>query len=492
MALNQLRKRLILSLRNNDPDVRKVAVREISDSAIPDRYRILENWIDCENVPSIIHQIEEILQNADWFDDNHHKKVESNLNDEQRKVLANLNSSNLETVKKTFTFLVKNRRRDFLPTMLEIEKKIDDSYLKICNIRLLSSFGESSLAGLKNYLEFPDREVQRMALEAIANLKNHEAVRCSLIQSHKLGPNLVAIVQSLLSKWDPKILFDVIQELKEDSDPTIRLSVAFWCGKIPHRISFSCCEVLIGDDDRLVVQTAWNSIESLSQRLDEAKELLTQVGAKNQSSELVEKRKKIHLEKEHSQNFDALLMEYQSGDQRQKASAIQKIGFLESFDNSIIKFLKNCVTEKDARIRANALEALVQLDSKTDKNILIDCLKDSSSRVIGNACVALYNAYSDECFAEIYGALDELGKSHNEAPRLTLVFCMDQTRDERFLPLIRSQFKQQKFDLVRERSLKLLEDWSKHSPGVLYELEEWKRSFQIELDQEEPLDEFLD
>ena len=101
MALNQLRKRLILSLRNKDPDVRKVAVREISDSEIPDRYRILENWLDCENVSSIIQQIEEILQNADWFDDNHHKKVESNLNDEQRKVLANLNSSDLETVKKT-------------------------------------------------------------------------------------------------------------------------------------------------------------------------------------------------------------------------------------------------------------------------------------------------------------------------------------------------------------------------------------------------------
>ena len=47
--------------------------------------------------------------------------------------------------------------------MLEVEKRFDDSYFKICNIRLLSSL-ERSLETLRNYLEFPDREVQRMAL----------------------------------------------------------------------------------------------------------------------------------------------------------------------------------------------------------------------------------------------------------------------------------------------------------------------------------------
>ena len=109
-------------------------------------------------------QIEEILQNADWFDDSLKNKERLNLNEEQKKILGNLSNGSLEVVKKTYAFLIKNRRRDFLPFMLEVEKRFDDSYFKICNIRLLSSLGERSLKTLRNYLEFPDREVQRMAL----------------------------------------------------------------------------------------------------------------------------------------------------------------------------------------------------------------------------------------------------------------------------------------------------------------------------------------
>ncbi len=492
MNLNELRKRLILSLKNKEPDVRKIAVLELSNSDIPDRYRILENWAKYEKIPSILMQIEEILQNADWFDESASIKIRSNLDQEQRKILDNLRSGNLEKVKKTFTFLLKNRRLDFLSSMLEVEKQFDDSYLKICNIRLLHNLGPNSLQTLKAYLEFPDREVQRIALEAVANIKTHQAISCCLLESYRLGPNFIESIVKHLSKWNLNIVLEVLQELTEDLDPCIRLSVAFWCRKVPHKISFNCCQVLIGDDDRSVVQMAWDSIEVLSQKLEEAKQILSKIGSKNKVNGLMEKRKRVHLEEDNLYSFDTLFEEYQLGDLRQKASSIQKIGFLESANDSIIKFLKDCTYDEDSRIRANALEALDQLQSKTDQKVLLRCLEDGHNRVIGNACVALYSNYREEFFSQIYRAMSNLGNSNNEASRLTLVFCVDQTRDERFLPLIRSQFKQQKFDLVRERSLQLLEDWSEDSPSVLYELEEWKRSFQIELDQEEPLDEFLD
>ena len=42
-------------------------------------------------------------------------------------------------------------------------------------------------------------------------------------------------------------------------------------------------------------------------------------------------------------------------------------------DDSVIKFLKDCTTDKDFRIRANALEALDQLELKTDKEVLLKC-----------------------------------------------------------------------------------------------------------------------
>ena len=200
MNLNQLRKRLIHSLKNKDPEIRRVAVRELSNSEVPDRYRILENWSKYEDVSSILIQIEEILQNADWFDDSPENKERLNLNVEQKKILSNLSNGSLKVVKKTYAFLIKNRRRDFLPFMLEVEKRFDDSYFKICNIRLLSSLGERSLETLRNYLEFPDREVQRMALEAIANVKSYKAIRFSLLESYRLGPNFVKSIEKYLLK----------------------------------------------------------------------------------------------------------------------------------------------------------------------------------------------------------------------------------------------------------------------------------------------------
>ena len=124
MNLNQLRKRLILALKNEDPDIRKVAVRELSSSQVPDRYRILENWSKFEKDPSILIQIEDILQNADWFEESPRDTIESNLDQKHKKILANLASGDLELIKKTFTFLTKNRRVDFLSHMLGVEKDL--------------------------------------------------------------------------------------------------------------------------------------------------------------------------------------------------------------------------------------------------------------------------------------------------------------------------------------------------------------------------------
>ena len=492
MNLNQLRKRLILALKNEDPDIRKVAVRELSSSQVPDRYRILENWSKFEKDPSISIQIEDILQNADWFEESPRDTKESNLDQKQKKILANLASDDLELIKKTFTFLTKNRRVDFLSHMLRVEKRFDESYLKFCNIRLLTSLGQRSFETLKTYLEYPDREVQRVALDAIANFNSPECIQFCLVESYRLGPNFIELMERFLSKWNLNTLLEVIQELTEDSDSQIRVCIAYWCAKIPHKISFDCCQILIGDDDRLVVQMAWSSIERLSQNLEEAKQILSQVGSRSNADKLTENKRRVHRVKSSQYSFENLLKQFEQGDLRQKASTIQKIGFLDSADDFVINFLKDCTNDEDFRIRANALEALDQLEPYTDTEVLLKCLKDEHNRVIGNACIALYNTNDRDFFTDIYGALNQLGDSNFEAPRLTLVFCVDQIRDERFLPLIRTQFKQQKFELVRERSVKLLEEWSEDSPNVLYELEEWKRSFQIKLDEEEPLDEFID
>ena len=130
---------------------------------------------------------------------------------------------------------------------------------------------------------------------------------------------------------------------------------------------------------------AWSSIERLSQNLEEAKQILSQVGSRSNADKLTENKRRVHRVKSSQYSFENLLKQFEQGDLRQRASTIQKIGFLDSVDDSVINFLKDCTNDGDFRIRANALEALDQLEPYTDTEVLLKCLKDEHNRVIGNA-----------------------------------------------------------------------------------------------------------
>ena len=491
MSSDKLRQKLIQALKSDDVDVRKAAVTELAASDVSDKFRVLEQWSLREKNSSIKAEIDRILRNADWFY-GAADQVKYEFTEEQSKVIKTLHSGDLNKVKNVFSYLVKNRRTEFLKTTLEIEKKFDDNFLKFCNIRLLYLLGSRSINYLKTYLDFPDHEVQRMAVQALAAMNNELAIETCLLKSCDLGPTITKLLDEKIPKWSSDKLLNVIGKFMEDSDSKIRLQAALWCSKISHKLSFEYCQVLIGDDDQEVVRAAWKAVERLSNDITEAQELLTQVGYQENYSKLVEERKRFHQVSSDGRNFLTLKKEFESGGDRLKASIIQKIGFLESSDESIISFLIECLQSEDDRQRANAVEAYSQLAIDLDPQILLDCLKDSNNRVVGNACLALYNFQADKYKNDIYSALERLANSSQEAPRLTLLFYVDQTRDEGLLPMIRKQIIQRQFDLVKERSTQLMEDWSAQRPNVLYEFEEWKRSFQIMLDSEEPLDEFID
>lgn len=489
MSLKLLRQRLINAIKSEDLDVRKAAINELANSQVSDRYRILELWSAHESNPIIKSKIDKILLNADWFDNSQQNKIEYSR--EQNRIRKLLLSDDLEQVKKVFKYLVKNRRKEFLKIMLGLEKKFDDNYLKFCNISLLGVLGDRSIQHLKNYLDFPDQEVQRMAIRALTKLDHLSAIEICLLKSSHMGPFISTIVSEALVNWPKDRLLQVIRKFSEDSDPNLRLQAAYWCSRVKHKLSFEYCQILIGDDEQSVVQAAWEAIEVLADQISEAKHLLTQIGNQNKLAELQRERKKFHLMSSVSSSFSELVDQFHSGDNHQKASILQRVGFLESTDHSILKFVEDCLQSEDPRIRANAIEALGQLEHQPNKEMLLKYLNDPNNRVVGNTCLVLYR-YDDEFHQQIFNALRKLGSSTQEAPRLTVLFCADQTRDERLLPLVREQFCQTEFDLVRERALNLMQDWGAQRPNVLYDLEEWKRSFQIHLDIDEPLDEFID
>ena len=111
--------------------------------------------------------------------------------------------------------------------------------------------------------------------------------------------------------------------------------------------------------------------------------------SRSNADKLTENKRRVHCVKSSQHSFENLLKLFEQGDLRERASTIQKIGFLDSADDSVINFLKDCTNDEDFRIRANALEALDQLEPYTDTEVLLKCLKDEHNR--GDwKCVLLY------------------------------------------------------------------------------------------------------
>jgi hypothetical protein len=91
--------------------------------------------------------------------------------------------------------------------------------------------------------------------------------------------------------------------------------------------------------------------------------------------------------------------------------------------------VKWALGEPDARVRANAIEAVWGEDVRHARRALWELARDSSNRVAGNALLALYRIGEDAAV----DALLEMSARASARFRATAAWVMGQTRDARFL-----------------------------------------------------------
>lgn len=109
-----------------------------------------------------------------------------------------------------------------------------------------------------------------------------------------------------------------------------------------------------------------------------------------------------------------------------------KIALIVGRINRNLQWAEQHLKDPDPRVRANALEAIWGLDSDAGKALFLTASTDPDSRVSGNAAVGLYRA-GDLMGAEILVSM--LGSSDCRQ-RATAAWCITQTADPRFLPII--------------------------------------------------------
>lgn len=109
-----------------------------------------------------------------------------------------------------------------------------------------------------------------------------------------------------------------------------------------------------------------------------------------------------------------------------------KAALLVAKGNQDVKWVQYRMLDRDARVRANALEALWDLNTKEARSVLVEALNDASNRVVGNALLGLYRI--DEP-----GSVDKIVQmaSHpDEKFRDTAVWVMEHSGNPSFIPAL--------------------------------------------------------
>ena len=118
----------------------------------------------------------------------------------------------------------------------------------------------------------------------------------------------------------------------------------------------------------------------------------------------------------------AQLLRHRSAKVRSKAALIVGRG------NRNAKWVQRQLSEPDARVRANAVEALWGLDSEEAKAVFYLGLSDTNNRVVGNAALGLYMTGDPSSIAFLL----KMAAHPDASRRETAVWAMEKTGDPRF------------------------------------------------------------
>ena len=107
---------------------------------------------------------------------------------------------------------------------------------------------------------------------------------------------------------------------------------------------------------------------------------------------------------------------------RVKACVVSAMGRLALPDDDIVGFLTRALQEDDARVRANAIEAIEKLDLPDVTRLLLPMLTDEDNRVRANVIKALWNK---EDHGQLLEALKIMASDDNPWMKASAVFVLD-------------------------------------------------------------------
>ena len=110
---------------------------------------------------------------------------------------------------------------------------------------------------------------------------------------------------------------------------------------------------------------------------------------------------------------------------RIRACIVTAVGKIALPDDDVLDFISQALVDTDSRVRANAVEALENLDIADTAKLLLPMLEDEDNRVRANVIKALWNK-DDQ--SKLLNTLKEMAQNENPWMKASSIFVLDKVR----------------------------------------------------------------
>jgi len=384
-----------------------------------------------------------------------------------------LESEDQDVRNRALSFLVKNRRTDFLKTTLELEKRIQDPYLQAANLKLLAVHPSKNLKSILTYLNSTDSRVIAAAVEILGVIGSTQTL-AFVIQYLNYDDNRVrANAAAAVAKIDQNQAEAVFEKMVQSEYPAYRNSAAYGLGLVHLPGAQRLLQMLLEDESHAIRAQAQKSLLKLSGSHPVAEESPKKPSAL--SSDYPNIREQAIASESAQSIINDLgeigkLLEVEN-DPRLIATLIMKVQSAKGDAKEKIQLIEPYLESKDDRIRANAVEILAKNYPEDQTDFFLRHLEDESNRVVGNAIVAICKdgKCPEKYRGKVKSALRKLASSDDQHSQLTAVYCIGITRDENFIFELNT-IAESGIAESQNKAGELIDQWSQSEPEVAAKL----------------------
>jgi HEAT repeat protein len=423
------------NLKSSDVGIRSIAQQDLINSTVKNKLDLLRKLIPTEKDVQLQYELRKAIRSFERVQIDHENEQVQQL----RHALA---STNKAVVKDAFAKLVNGKFTELIKDAVAAEKKYNEAFMKLCNIRLMAMVGNRYFNDILGYLDDADTNVKCAIADALIGFRSTAAYAQLMILCNDESTLVANHCRAYLAKMDESKQLALCDRMVDSKFPAYRFAAAKTLARLATPGALKVLKKLEPDSSTTIQRllkkvfskyqmpeeenTAAADVKSTTEKKElTAKLLSTKSSTAVNSSKKPETQDLVELRNAaFTPVFESLKKER---DSRKFLQTMQALIQLDGTGEDSLELLKYFAKNApDERIRAYAVESLSEKVINKAPELLLDCLQDRSCVVVSNTLVALSKVpkYEDKFSEVMVPAIKKLVASPIEKNQMSSIHSL--------------------------------------------------------------------